>query len=236
MIAGRGDRDPARAARHRRTDDAVVQPILVAPGRIAAFVLEPDWAVEADPAADARAFDQGGAALAERQVRRQRRQQRRPPREAGQRRLPKQIRGNLRVVVVDLQRILHARPAAGQRASAQQRRIERKQQTGVAERALPNGRRSYSSPSARPLVVDPADSHLSSSDRRHRSIQSFDLRPDLFGEHLHLVHQLGHAVGGEEQSEEMGHAGFAERIRPLDHGLDAADQIDVLRLGRAPGP
>src|SRR5437588_8766998 len=59
------------------------------------------------------------------------------------------------------------------------------------------------------------------------------MRPDLFREHLHLVEQFLYAVGGKEQSEKMRHPGQAERIRALDHCFDAANQIDVLRIGGA---
>src|SRR5436190_12196008 len=63
--------------------------------------------------------------------------------------------------------------------------------------------------------------------------RSCDFRPDLFREHLHLIEQLGDAVRGEEQAEEMRHASFAQRHSACNHAVDAADQIDVLRVDRS---
>ncbi len=225
---------PRRAVRQSRGDDAVVQSILVAPGRIAAFVLEPDRAFDADPARHALAGDERGSAFAQRQLRSKRRQQRRPAlqaRAAAAGRI--RLLGDFRVIEVDLQRILHVR-RAGARAAAQQRRRR-------AERA---GSGRPASAGRSPPIPSAAISAIPA--RRAGAIgrgAGFAWRlpvgdhgisgPDFFGENLHLVEQFGHAVGGEEQAEEMRHAGFAQRGGALDDGVDAADQIDIFRIERS---
>ena len=78
VVSGRCNGDAACAVCHGRGHDAVVQSVLVAPGGIAAFVLEPDRAVEASPARDAMTGDERSTALAQRQLRHERRQQWRP--------------------------------------------------------------------------------------------------------------------------------------------------------------
>ena len=58
------------------------------------------------------------------------------------------------------------------------------------------------------------------------------MRDHVFGEHLHLVEQFIEVVGGEIQPQQMGHAGLAQQIRPLDHIFRGANQIDVLMAQR----
>jgi len=123
VIARRCDRDTRRARRHRRADGAQVEPVLVAPGRVAALILDIELALQPGPLCDARHFDQRRTALAHRQTGHQRRQQRRPAIQARQRRLFEDRGIDLVVTVSQFQRKL-LRLGAGARAARGQHWIE----------------------------------------------------------------------------------------------------------------
>ena len=140
VIAGRRNRNAARIDRSRRTGDAVVQPVLVAPGRIAALVLEQDRRARADPFRQPLRRDQRRPTFAERKPRHERGQESGPALEPGERRLRKDFARDPRVIVIDLERILHGLAAAF-RAAAKQGRIKRIEALRIAEGTLSDRRR-----------------------------------------------------------------------------------------------
>src|SRR5882757_6884555 len=85
-------------------------------------------------------------------------------------------------------------------------------------------------PASSPLWHHQRDKHtMQGIQERPRSLaalgmtESLDPRRDLFAEHLHLVDQLLHRVGGEVEAEEMRDAGLAEGDGLVDDLLRRAD-------------